>query len=448
MVSILPPKISPWQAIGKAMSELGNNTPQLLEKRYQTQQGLSAIDQLQESLGKSNGDVSQILPALAKAYTLNPNLERSGLGQQYLQQARVGQAYGQSGQKQPQISSEQSPNIASNQSQPQQTSSIQQNAVSQSQEFATPSPFNVFTPQDSDEESKRFATALNDPNAYNQRFSQLQALNDAANGQRQSLEQAALNAGVDAGDLPRFMVVNSHLDPRNPSEWAQNAKRNFAQVNNNDKKLRRAFIPGIGSALFGTNREEALKNLTPTLQDNKERGLEQEDRQYLAGEHLSPTEIELAYHPQTPKLKKGISSFPKGLFPAQTKSTWSDVEKVFTEGKLPNSKTSPFVSYDEALEKDPEIIQVMQNRLADFFKNNVDNNTSLLGIRHSLWKDKDYDWRQIGPAIRQATAQGLRLNADQERELADLETQAPMESLPDLFKDVLNRTPAIIRGNK
>ncbi len=91
MVSVLPPQISPFQAIGKSMSELGRNTPQLLENRYQRQQGLGAIDQLQEALGAAGGDINKILPALAKAYTLNPGLERSGLGQQYLQNAGAGQ---------------------------------------------------------------------------------------------------------------------------------------------------------------------------------------------------------------------------------------------------------------------------------------------------------------------------------------------------------------------
>lgn len=88
MVSVLPPQLSPWQVIGKAMSQFGQNAPELMEKRYQRDQGLSAIDDLQKQLQQSGGDINKILPALAKAYTLNPNLERSGLGQTYLQSAR------------------------------------------------------------------------------------------------------------------------------------------------------------------------------------------------------------------------------------------------------------------------------------------------------------------------------------------------------------------------
>src|SRR6516225_659064 len=109
MVSILPQKLSPFQAIGKAMSELGRNTPQLLENRFQTERGLSAIDQLQDTLGQAGGDINKILPALARAYTLNPNLERSGLGQQCLQQARVGNLFGAPHQNQAPAQSQASP---------------------------------------------------------------------------------------------------------------------------------------------------------------------------------------------------------------------------------------------------------------------------------------------------------------------------------------------------
>jgi hypothetical protein len=312
-------------------------------------------------------------------------------------------------------------------------------------ESGLPSWSNVFTAQDIDAEGRRAAQVLGDPNAYGQTVARFTALNEIATKQRKELEQAALDAGIDAGDLPRFMVANAHLDPRNPSLWAQNGKRNFAQVNNNDKKIRRAFIPGIGSALFGVDRDQSLKNLTPALQDNKRRGMEQEDRQYLAGEHLSPTEIELSYHPQTPKLKKEISNFPKGLFPAEVSRKGAEGWKALTTAQ---ARKSPFVSYEQAVERDPQAMQIMQDRLADFFLKNVDNDTSLLGIRHDLWQDKDYDWRQIGPAIRQAIDQGLKLNSDQMRELVDVETQPPMQSLPHIFGDLFNRLPAYIRGNK
>lgn len=90
MVSILPSERTPFDVIGKDVGRaLQSVLPGAVQQGFQRGQGLSAIDQLQEALGAAGGDINKILPALAKAYTMNPNLERSGLGQQYLQQARA-----------------------------------------------------------------------------------------------------------------------------------------------------------------------------------------------------------------------------------------------------------------------------------------------------------------------------------------------------------------------
>lgn len=90
MVSILPAKRTPWNAIADAMKQFGKNAPELLEKRYQREQGLGAIDELQEELKTAGNDPTKILPLLMKAYTKNPVLERSGLGQKTLDLAGAG----------------------------------------------------------------------------------------------------------------------------------------------------------------------------------------------------------------------------------------------------------------------------------------------------------------------------------------------------------------------
>ncbi len=445
MVSILPSERTPFDVIGKDVGRaLQGVLPGAVQQGFQRGQGLSAIDQLQESMSAAGGDINKILPALAKAYTMNPNLERSGLGQQYLQQARLGQAFGGQGG---QVGVSQAPSMQVTPamgSQPQQQPSAEQARTGPQPEFAKPSWSNIFTPQDMDAESTRYAIALNDPNAKQVRLAQLQAQNDAATSQRQALEQAALDSGVDPADLPRFMNVNAHLDPRNPSQWAQNAKRNFAQVKNNDQKIRRTFIPGVGNGLLGQDRAAALKRLEGPLQHNAKMGLEQEDRAYLAGEYVTPTEIETLYHPETPQLKKGIEGLEKGLFPAEVSKKGLEGWKGLTTAQ---ARKSPFISYEEALERDPQALQIMQDRLSKFFMGNVDKDTSLLGIREKLWEDKDYDWRQIGPAIRQAQEMGLELTPDQEREMSTLETQPPMRSLGDIFKG-FDRIAGYLRGSK
>lgn len=88
MVSILPGG-SNWDVIGKALGEnVGRALPGAVQQGYQRAQGLGAIDQLQQQLAESGGDINKMLPALARAYTLNPSLERSGLGQTFMQQAQ------------------------------------------------------------------------------------------------------------------------------------------------------------------------------------------------------------------------------------------------------------------------------------------------------------------------------------------------------------------------
>ncbi len=421
MVSILPTERSPWEAISNSIGHgLSQTLPQAAQQRSQRETGLSAIDQLQQQLQQSGGDINKMLPALAKAYTLNPGLERSGLGQTFMQQAKVGRAFPQQGQQGQQPQQDVTPQ------QNQKISSVGEQSKSN---FPTPSPFNIMTIDQMNAESERWANAVNDPNGYNTRYNQLEAQNDSAIKQKASLEKSALNAGVDPGDLPRFMVVNQHLDPSNPNEWAQKAVRNFADVKNNDDLLRRTFIPGIGNGLLGQNRTEALNALRRPVQINAERGLEQEDRKYLAENYLTPTEIETLYHPLSPQKEKAVESLPRGLFPANKKETWGTLGTA-------KARQSPFVSYEEALEKDPQSLKIMQ-----------DKNTSLLGLRDKIWNEKDYDWRQFEPAIVQAINQkGIKLEPFQEREMASL-TQPPMQSLPDIFKS-MDRFIHYLRGSK
>jgi len=427
---------SPWDLIGKSIGQnVSQNLPGAVNQGFQRQTGLNAIDQLQQQLQAAGGDINKMLPALARAYTLNPNLERSGLGQGFLQQAKVGRAFPEGQEGLP------SQGMQPQQSQiPSQTESVLGQGTQEVPRgtFAMPSAFNIMTPQDIDAEAKRYAQAVQDPNGYNTRFSQLTSKNAEATTQREALQQAALDAHVSPSDLPRFMVVNSHLDPRNPSQWAQEGKRNFARVKSNDTKLQNAFIPGMGSGLLGRDREKTLERLRPSLLDNKAKGLEQEDRTYLTENYVTPTEIETLYHPLTPKHNKAIASLPRGLFPSETGEQLS---------YFAPTKENPFASYEDAIELDPQAIQRLNGYLTDFFLKNVDNDTSLLGLREKIWKDRDYDWRQFGPALREAQKRGLKLNDRQETEATLMDSQPPAQSLSDLFQD-LSRIPAFLRGNK
>jgi len=84
MVSIIPSERSSWDLIGRS---IGSNLNQNLPEYYQRQRGMQAIDQLQKDLSSSNGDYTKMATSLMRAYTQNPGLERSGLGQTLLNQA-------------------------------------------------------------------------------------------------------------------------------------------------------------------------------------------------------------------------------------------------------------------------------------------------------------------------------------------------------------------------
>lgn len=87
MTTILPAERGPWDVISKSLGQsLENSLPQDIQRR----QGLDAVSQLQQQLAQSGGDMTKMLPALMRAYTLNPSLERSGLGQKAMEMAEAG----------------------------------------------------------------------------------------------------------------------------------------------------------------------------------------------------------------------------------------------------------------------------------------------------------------------------------------------------------------------
>jgi len=92
MTTILPTARTSSDAIFEQLGHgLSQTLPQAAMQRSQRETGLNAIDQLQRGIASANGDMSKILPELMRAYTLNPGLERSGLGQKYLETALAGQ---------------------------------------------------------------------------------------------------------------------------------------------------------------------------------------------------------------------------------------------------------------------------------------------------------------------------------------------------------------------
>lgn len=93
MVSILPSDRSGLDVLGKYLGQnLSQNLPGAIQQGYQRQLGLNAIDQLQNAI-KPNAqgqiDQGQMLSNIARAVSLNPGLERSGLVEYAMKQAQA-----------------------------------------------------------------------------------------------------------------------------------------------------------------------------------------------------------------------------------------------------------------------------------------------------------------------------------------------------------------------
>lgn len=284
--------------------------------------------------------------------------------------------------------------------------------------------------------AERAAQNQNDPSSLPTWLNYYNGLNDTARNARTEAENVALKMGVDQTEIPEFMKIGEQFsNETDVNKWAIDTNEKYQEYKNNKEKLNNALIPGFFTGLTQgpQKRETAIKRLSGSVQDLVKSGHEPYVRQTLAQQDLSPTEIEEVIHPLTDNTFNTLEKLPKGFFSAN-KSLFDGSDVEISKGQ-PKLKGNTFVDYETALEKAPKEMKAMQNRLSSFFKNNVNNDTSLLVLRHKLWNDKDYDWRQIGPAIREAMSKGLKLNRAQLSELTELETQPPRQSISDVFAD-------------
>ncbi len=456
MVSILPSARTGMDVLGQYIGQgMTNAMPQMYENQ-KVQRGVGAFNTAEKELEAAGNDPYKIAMILARAGIQAPGMERAlgPLMQTAMQRGQVNRAFGDNGQgaggEQPVAKSpmpmggEEAPisNMPTPQAQPKSApipqipgmKNVPENMISKPNS-ALPNPFNILTAPQMEAESERFARALNDPNQASVRLNQLQSLNNAAETQRNNLQSAAESAGISAKDMPRFMLTGRNFDPSNPSQWLQDSLNAFKQVKSNDTKLERAFIPGVGNALLGKDRDKALDKLGPIVRDQMKLGLEDQTREFLADNYLTPTEIEKEFRPVSETQIKNIQKLPRSFFP---------YDKKLPEKYLGDK--SPFIPYEDALEKAPDVLQKQTQDLASFFMENLDEDSSLLALREKIL-DRDYDWQQIGPAIRTAMEHGLKLSPRQSTEMANIESQPPYDSLGDIFQD-WDRFTKYFRGNK
>jgi len=76
MVSVLPAKVSPWQSIGQAMTNLGKSAPQLMENRYQRGQLQGALDEIKNLGTQEDLNPLELMTSIMKAGAGIPGSEK------------------------------------------------------------------------------------------------------------------------------------------------------------------------------------------------------------------------------------------------------------------------------------------------------------------------------------------------------------------------------------
>lgn len=417
-----------------------NVQPQL-NQMYQRQRGYAAIDRLQQDLASANGDMSKILPAIARAYTDNPSLERSGIAEQALKTAQGNRVFGR-GQGQEQSSSYQKEPLPQFNSTPgRENFQRQSQPVSQEGQPGVTNQDGLPQPGEPTDQgvlprirpvaevNNLVANASqNDPQqaAYWQNY--YAGENKLAQQQRELAAQKLQQLEIPPSEIPEAMnkIGEKYGWMTNLDDWAISTKRDYDEYKNNKKQLSNATTPGFFRGLISSpaDREKSLSTLEEPVKNLVKLGFEQEVRKELSGPDmdLSPTEVESTIHPLSKNFKNNFSKLPSGPF------------KEFVD---PHKRSLDlpivFKSYDQLLKDSPKTIDKMNDRLSDFLLNNIKEDTSLLPVRHKLWREKGYDWRQFIPSLSKAREKGLKLSTAQQAELTELSNQPPRDSLSDIF---------------
>lgn len=286
---------------------------------------------------------------------------------------------------------------------------------------------NPLSPQQLDAFATNYAKQHQDPSRYQEGYNLALNQNAQAEANRNLVGQLAAATGkVDAKLLPQFLqMAQKHGNQANPESIVTATLPEFGEYKRLVQALDDQFYPGIGSELKrgaikgaaglagvpllgkliegGDTREKALNALSGTARKLAEMGFEQDVRNKLASEHLSPTEIQ-------------------------------EVLKPLPKDQLAKINTFPDASRVPQVDREP--------KLSSFVKENVKPDTSLLVLRDKLM-NKGYSWEDIGAAMEENRQ---NFTVSQDAEMAQI-AQPPIQSLTNLFRGWLNWVD-ILRGNK
>lgn len=456
-LTVIPSERTPWDVIGKKIgANISENLPGAINKGYERGLGLNSIEDLQSALQEANGDISKMLPALAKAYTLNPALERSGLGQTFLQQAqrkqgtedfpagaRVPMKQGETEeQKVPVSVSDLVPAQPSMVRDPQGTSNFQlPYGPEQISAIRQAARQRGYTPEMED----RF---VSDAMEYNQVAKNRREI-DLQNYQQQQQERA--DTLINQQAFEKYLTSHSPEFSENPDELqlalkasekyqgepsfaARNAKvkeelRPYQAAKNSLKKV-------LNRPLFGMTKDQ-LELARPRAQMMVEMGQKPQLQLMIANGGHGEIEEALLLNPLPEELNKSLSGFKKFKNPLESVTSINPDSPEFQE-QLNRGKSGR--SIQEKFSSD---------YLSNYIKPGADYNhpgTNLLLIRKHLM-DKGASWEDAAKMIDSAIQKGkIQLDPHQKIDMQRLGT--PPLTGESYFDTVMNNVLFPITGKE
>jgi hypothetical protein len=444
MAQILPQRTNLGTDIGRALGMgLEQGIPQGMHQQFQRGQLQEALSQAKATAGNKNSTPLDTAFALMEAGAGIPGSEKylSTLLPLIMNQQRGEQIYGggrgQEGVPQPIVpnaGNAHNPGMPPNANQPKQNPNSPNLPKNIPNAGAPPSSLNPNLPQAQEQtnvgilpkiptpdevraQSENAARAMNDPSSLPGWQQYYATQSKLAETQNNTMREYAKEQGVPDKDLAEFMQLGQRYGyMNNRDDWLTATKRDYDSYKNNLTQLEAAFIPGFFTGLVGgkKSRQEKLSKLDDPVRNLVSLGKEADVRKKLASEHLSPTEIEERIHPLPKDFNNRLSKFPSN--PNQKNWTLKQLE-----------------SHNKSV--------------SDWLKNNITPDMSLAVVRDKLVKDKNFEWTGFAPAIQQAVTDGLNLTESQRAELSEVNTQAPRDSLSEIFTD-WPRFIQYFRGNK
>lgn len=445
MVSILPPKRNIFNALADSMAQFGQHAPELLEKRYQTSLGLSALDKAEKAIQegiidpktgeKRNLDPHELALQYARVGAQNPSLERI-LGPLY-QTALT--------QSQRKIGAEEFP-VGGNMPTRQGETPEQQVPVSvrdlvspqQQQKGNVADPRSVgkfelpYGPEQIAQIRQQSRQRNYTPEMEDRFVADAQEFNQIAKNRRdielqnyQQQEQERQDTLANQKAFEGYLVAHSPEFAQNPDELQLALKASekyqnepsFAERNAKIKEELRPYQAaknslkkGLMRPLLGMTKDQ-LDIMRPRAQMMVDMGQKPQLQLMIANGGHGQVEEAMLLNPLPNQLDKSLGSWAKFVNPLEKVSTL-DVD-------------SP--KYDEQLENGIKTRQEQEKRLSQYLAETIkpgpDYNhpgTNLLLVRKHLM-DKGASWEDSAKIIDQAIARGkLKLDPQQQKDYQEL----------------------------